>query len=713
MASTKPILAVGTMDSKGPEIAYIAACIRKTGCTVLMVDVGCSTATSKHNNIKPDVSREEVASFHPAANADRVKKPRHDFSDRGEAVTFMGEALVGYCNANRSEFSGIIGIGGSGGTALITPSMRSLPVGFPKVMVSTMASGDVAPYVGCTDITMMYSVADVAGINKISSVVMGNAANCMSGMVRWGCNLKSGLGGSQKPTLGMTMFGVTTPCCDAVRESLQDDYEVVVFHATGSGGRALEKLVSSGLVSGILDLTTTEVADEVVGGVLSAGPERMDAIVQSGLPCVMSLGALDMVNFGGIETVPAQWNGRLLHVHNSEVTLMRTSVEENRKIAAFIAKKINQSIGPLTLLIPEKGVSIIDVPGMPFHDSEADKALFEELEKLVHQTETRKIVKVPCAINDPLFAQEAVREFQKIASLEVELDCMNEEPPTIQIPAAAPGPRDEILHRLKSVVASGKPIVGGGAGTGISAKFEEKGGADLIVVYNSGMFRMGGHGSLAGLMPYKDANAIMLQMGEEILPVLQNGTPLLAGVCGTDPFRRMERLLSQVKDLGFAGVQNFPTVGLIDGVFRKNIEETGMSYQKEVDMIALAHKMGLLTTPYVFSPEDAVKMATVGADLVVAHMGLTTSGSIGASTALTLEECVGRIQAIVDAAKSVNPDILVLSHGGPISMPKDAQFIQSNVTGIHGFYGASSMERLPVEIAIKEQTQKFKSITLN
>jgi len=280
-----------------------------------------------------------------------------------------------------------------------------------------------------------------------------------------------------------------------------------------------------------------------------------------------------------------------------------------------------------------------------------------------------------------------------------------------------PTPRDVLLKRLRSVIDSKKIIVGAGAGTGISAKFEKAGGADLIVVYNSGKFRMGGHGSLAGLMPYGDANAIMLEMGEEILPVLSTGednevVPLLAGVCGTDPLRRMDRLLAQVKEVGFSGVQNFPTVGLIDGNFRKNLEETGMGFQKEVDMIATAHKMGLLTTPYVFSPKDAVDMVNAGADVLVAHMGLTTKGSIGAESGLTLDDCVVLIQSIVDAAREVNPEVMILSHGGPVSGPEDAQYIQDNVKGINGFYGASSMERLPVEVAITEQTRKFKAITL-
>jgi len=255
------------------------------------------------------------------------------------------------------------------------------------------------------------------------------------------------------------------------------------------------------------------------------------------------------------------------------------------------------------------------------------------------------------------------------------------------------------------------PIVGAGAGTGISAKFEEAGGADLIIVYNSGRFRMGGHGSLAGLLPFKDANAVMLEMGEEILPVLKE-TPLLAGVCGTDPFRQMDKLLEQVKALGFSGVQNFPTVGLIDGLFRQNLEETGMSYAKEVAMIAKAHEMGLLTTPYCFNADEARQMAAAGADVIVAHMGLTTKGSIGASTALTLDESVALTQEIADAAKEVNPDVLVLMHGGPIAMPEDAAYVLARTTNVHGFYGASSAERLPVEVAITEQMRKFKAVPM-
>ncbi|NUQ62911.1 MAG: phosphoenolpyruvate hydrolase family protein [Pirellulales bacterium] len=269
--------------------------------------------------------------------------------------------------------------------------------------------------------------------------------------------------------------------------------------------------------------------------------------------------------------------------------------------------------------------------------------------------------------------------------------------------------RTQILNRFREKIAQGNPIIGGGAGTGISAKFEEAGGIDLIVIYNSGRFRMAGHGSLAGLMPYGDANAIVVEMAREVLPVVKK-TPVLAGVCGTDPMRRMEPFLREIKALGFAGVQNFPTVGLIDGLFRANLEETGMGYDREVEMIRLAREMDLLTTPYVFTPEDAVKMARAGADILVAHMGLTTSGSIGAKTAKTLEECVPLIDHIVDAAKRPRDDVMILCHGGPIAEPEDAQFILSRAMAVDGFYGASSMERLPTERAIREQTERFTQI---
>ena len=269
--------------------------------------------------------------------------------------------------------------------------------------------------------------------------------------------------------------------------------------------------------------------------------------------------------------------------------------------------------------------------------------------------------------------------------------------------------REQTLARLRERLASGVPIIGGGAGTGISAKFEEAGGIDLIIIYNSGRYRMAGRGSLAGLMPYGDANQIVMDMAGEVLTIVKD-TPVLAGICASDPFRQMDRFLNEVKEIGFAGIQNFPTVGLIDGSFRANLEETGMGYDREVELVRLARQKDLLTTPYAFNTEEAERMADAGADVIVAHMGLTTKGTIGAETAFTLEQSVVKVQEIADAAHGVRNDVIVLCHGGPIAMPEDAQFVLRQTNHVHGFYGASSMERLPVETALTEQVQAFKAI---
>ena len=271
-------------------------------------------------------------------------------------------------------------------------------------------------------------------------------------------------------------------------------------------------------------------------------------------------------------------------------------------------------------------------------------------------------------------------------------------------------PRPEILRRLRQMIDDGVPIVGGGAGTGLSAKWEEAGGIDLIVIYNSGRYRMAGRGSLAGLLAYGNANDVVVEMASEVLPVVEY-TPVLAGVNGTDPFYQPEVFLPELTRLGFSGVQNFPTVGLIDGVFRQNLEETGMGYGVEVEMVRAAAALDMFTTPYVFSEDDAVAMADAGANIIVCHMGLTTGGSIGAETALTLDDCVGRVEAWAAAARSVRDDVIVLCHGGPIAMPDDATYVLQRAAGINGFYGASSMERLPTERALKAQTEAFKAIT--
>ncbi|MCP4784975.1 MAG: UPF0261 family protein [Fuerstiella sp.] len=392
------VYAVATMDTKGSELAFVAQCLREAGVPVKTVDVGTHSAPT----VIPDVSRERVLGDGSLPPGD----------GRGAAVTAMGEGLATWlqneCLAHR--VAGVIGLGGSGGTALVTAAMRTLPIGLPKLMVSTMASGNVAPYVDCSDITMMYSVVDVAGLNVVSEKIFGNAAHAMAGMVSH--NITSS---DTRPALGMTMFGVTTPCVTSVRTTLETKgYDCLVFHATGSGGRAMEQLAYSGFIRGVLDVTTTEVADEVVGGVLPAGPDRFEKLMASGVPLVLSVGALDMVNFGAIETVPEHFRKRKLHVHNAQVTLMRTNKQENLAIAHWIAEKLNQSTAPLTLLIPEGGVSMLDAPEQPFHDPDTNATLFKELEQEIQQTSTRRVVRLPHHINDPEFAEALVNEFEEL-----------------------------------------------------------------------------------------------------------------------------------------------------------------------------------------------------------------------------------------------------------------------------------------------------------
>lgn len=415
---------------------------------------------------------------------------------------------------------------------------------------------------------------------------------------------------------------------------------------------------------------------------------------------------------------------------------MRTTVEENKKFARFIADKLNKSSSKVHVCLPERGVSALDAPEKPFFDPEATGALLNELQSLIQTSEDRQVKVYSHHINDPEFAEVLVDSFLEICSKTYPL------PKSSKIASAKPSgdpvpkmdfklgrisysPKDfpnakpetleqtqTILGQLKDQIDKGIPIIGGGAGTGISAKFEEAGGIDLIVIYNSGRFRMAGRGSLAGLLPFADANAVVLEMANEVLPVVKR-VPVLAGVCGTDPFRRMDYFLKQLESIGFTGVQNFPTVGLFDGNFRQNLEETGMGYGLEVQMIAKAHNMGLLTTPYAFNPKEAEEMAKAGADIIVAHMGLTTSGTIGAKTTVSIEESVVRVQAIADAAHRIKSNVIVLCHGGPISGPSEAEFILKRTQGVHGFYGASSMERLPVEQAITSTVQAYKSISIN
>ena len=392
------VYVVGTADTKGDELRYVADLIADAGCSVTLVDVG---TVGRGDNM--DVTPHEVAAHHPDG-ADAVRS-----DDRGTAVGAMAVALERFLTS-RTDVGGVIGLGGSGGTALISPAMRALPIGVPKIMVSTVASGDVSPYVGPADIAMMYSVTDVAGLNRISRRVLGNAANAVAGMVANPIEVPP----SNRPVIGLTMFGVTTPLVSALAAALDQLCDPLIFHATGTGGQSMEKLVDSGMIDAVLDMTTTEVADHLVGGVFSAGPGRLDAIARTGVPYVGSCGALDMVNFGAVETVPVEFHDRLLHVHNANVTLMRTTPEENRRIGEFIAAKLNACEGPVRFLLPERGVSMLDASGQVFHDPNADHVLFAAIEQGVEQTEDRMVVRVPHNINDPEFAAVALAHLDEV-----------------------------------------------------------------------------------------------------------------------------------------------------------------------------------------------------------------------------------------------------------------------------------------------------------
>ncbi|CAN5197515.1 ABC transporter permease [soil metagenome] len=392
----------GTFDTKGRELGFLRNCLEKLGLRTVTVDLATSGAPSPAS-----VPPREVARHHPDGE-------RAVFTgDRGSAVAGMAVAFERFVMTRR-DLGGIISAGGSGGTALATMAMRRLPIGIPQVMVSTVASGDVRAYVGPSDICMMYSVTDVSGINSVSERVLSNAAHALAGMIS---HAGRAIATSQsiKPAIGLTMFGVTTACVQGVTKQLEERYDCLVFHATGTGGQSMEKLVESGLLAGVIDATTTEIADEVGGGVLSAGPMRLDAIIRSRVPYVGSCGALDMINFWARDTVPAQHRGRNLHAHNPNVTLMRTTVEECRRIGQFLVDKLNRMQGPVRFLIPQGGVSSLDAPGKPFWDPAADKALFDVLTAGFRSGTDRKLVVLPHNINDPAFIDALVANFNEIA----------------------------------------------------------------------------------------------------------------------------------------------------------------------------------------------------------------------------------------------------------------------------------------------------------
>jgi uncharacterized protein (UPF0261 family)/ABC-type branched-subunit amino acid transport system ATPase component len=399
------VLVVGTLDTKGEELRFIRDIVTGSGLRVRLVDV--STAGKAASC---DVSAQEIALNHPRGGSAVFG------SDRGASVTAMAEAFTNWLR-RQSDIAGAISAGGSGGASLVAPGMRALPIGVPKLIVSSVASGDVAPYVGPVDITMMYSVTDVQGLNSISRQVLANGANALVGMVK--ARHDDRAANAREPStnlqgVGLTMFGVTTPAVQNVAAALRDDYECLVFHATGVGGRSMEKLVDSGLLSGVIDLTTTEVCDLLMGGVFPATEDRFGAIARTRVPYIGSVGALDMVNFGAPDTIPERYRGRKLHVHNPQVTLMRTTAEENERMGRWIGERLNAMDGPVRFFLPEGGVSALDAPGQPFWDPDADAALFRALDQTVRQTSNRQLVRLTRNINEPEFAAAIVAAFRSI-----------------------------------------------------------------------------------------------------------------------------------------------------------------------------------------------------------------------------------------------------------------------------------------------------------
>ncbi|MBU2936373.1 Tm-1-like ATP-binding domain-containing protein [Pacificibacter marinus] len=389
---------VGTADTKGPELSYVRDLIAAAGHETVLVNIG-----TKGGEDGVDITAAAVAACHPEGPAAVF------VNDRGQAVVEMSRALTAFVQG-RDDIGGIIGLGGSGGSGIIAPALQALQIGVPKVLVSTLASGDVSAYVGASDVNMFHPVTDVSGLNRISRKLLGNAAYALAGMMAHEAPVVE----DDRPALVLSMFGVTTPAVQMITEGLSDRFDCLVFHATGNGGRSMEQLISQGDVSGVLDITTTEICDLLVGGFLSAGEERLDSIAQMKLPYVGSCGALDMANFWGPETVPSHFKGRQFYHHNAQVTLMRATPEESAKIGAWIGAKLNKCDGPVRFLLPLRGVSALDIEGGPFHDVAASEALFGALRNTVVQTSTRQLVELDLHINDPAFAEAAINNFNEI-----------------------------------------------------------------------------------------------------------------------------------------------------------------------------------------------------------------------------------------------------------------------------------------------------------
>ena len=405
-----PVWVVGTFDTKAAEIEYLAGLLRAAGLEALTVDVG-----TREPGAAADVGAREVASHHPRGEA-----AVFEAGDRGLAVIAMSEALCELVRRQLAQgahggIAAMLAVGGSGGTSLIAPAMRLLPIGRPKMLVSTMAAGDVRAFVDVVDMTLMYPVTDIAGLNRLSRTILANAAHAVVGMVRHQVPAVA----DDKPPIGLSMFGVTTPCVMAVRQRLEDVFDAQVFHANGSGGRTLEALAAAGMLRAVVDITTTEVGQNLAGGVCDAGPDRLAAAARHHLPWIGSLGALDMINWGAMDTVPARHQGRRFHVHNAQVTLMRSSPEEAAAAGRRIAERLGESAGPVRLLIPEGGVSMLDAPGQPFYDPEADAALFDAVERHWVARDNHQLIRLPLHINDPAFADAVARTVREVMGVAV------------------------------------------------------------------------------------------------------------------------------------------------------------------------------------------------------------------------------------------------------------------------------------------------------
>jgi uncharacterized protein (UPF0261 family) len=388
-----PVVLIGTLDTKGEEIRFLKQHLTAAGVEVLVLDVGVLGAPA----FVPDVTREQIL----ACTGERLTH-----GDRGKSIAAMERAVAAWCRTHGDQIAGVLGVGGSAGTSIATAGMREVRIGVPKLMVSTMASGNTRPYVGTSDIAMLYPVGDFTGLNRLTRSILVTAANAIAGMCSF--PLDEVGGAPERPVLAATMFGVTTPCVNRVRELLESKgFEILVFHATGSGGEAMERLVRDGFIEGVLDVTTTELADELVGGVLTAGPHRLEAAGERGIPQVISAGALDMVNFGPPDTIPTEFRGRLFYQHNSSVTLMRTTARENAELGKIIATKANAARGPVSIVLPLRGVSAIDAAGQPFYDAEADAALFDA----IRQHAKIKVMELNAHINDSEFAAAVAEEF--------------------------------------------------------------------------------------------------------------------------------------------------------------------------------------------------------------------------------------------------------------------------------------------------------------